>query len=338
MTWSVPRSAGFRRAVATLCLVTLVLAATGCGRAHARPGAKAGVRWRARSLGVLFTAPPAPSPGPLPWWPALQPPAPRPPKPQPPPCPVDIPGFPCHMAERIREAQRYAATQPGTIGIVLHDRATGATWRGANGDTEFPAASTIKLAIVADLMLRNAAGGVRLSAYDRSQIYSVLRDSSDFAGDQLWFSYEDGSFLRRIERFGMRTASFSSSPPYWGFMYCSPEDLDNLMNYVLTELPAHDRGYIVDQLRHVAPIQQWGVWGAGPAERPGNKDGWEDDDDTWITDTVGFAGPHEKYTLAIMYDLAGEEDFHDGANALTQISALLFNGHRAAAPTAEPTP
>jgi hypothetical protein len=334
----VPPSVLFRRAVTVLCLFSIALVVTGCARADARSMAKAAQRRKARSLGVLFTAPPAPALAPLPWWPDADPPTPQPPKPQPPPCPVDIPGFPCHMAERISRAQRYAAAQPGTIGIVLHDRATGATWRNGNGRTDFPAASTIKLAIVTDLMLRDNAGRIHLSPYDWSQIHDVLYDSSDGAGDQLWYSYEDGSFLGRIKRFGMRTAWYSADPPYWGFMYCSPEDLVNLMDFILTKLPGHDRDYIVDHLRHVAPIQQWGVWGAGPAERPGNKDGWEDDDDVWITDTVGFAGPHEKYTLAIMYNLAGEEDFHDGANALTQISALLFHGHHAPQPTAEATP
>jgi hypothetical protein len=88
----------------------------------------------------------------------------------------------------------------------------------------------------------------------------------------------------------------------------------------------------------VAQIQQWGVWGAGRADKPGNKDGWEDNDDVWITNTVGFAGPRERYTLAIMYALSGGETFHEGSNALTQISALLFHGHHAPQPLAEATP
>ncbi len=324
-----------RRAVTVLCLATLVLGAAGCGRTNARATARAGLRRRARNLGVLFTASPAPSPGPLPWLPSTQTPTPRP---QPPPCPVTIRGFTCRIAERIHQAEHYAAAQPGTIGIVLHDRATGATWRNASGRTDFPAASTIKLAMVADVMLRADRGQIMLDPADWSLIYSILHESSDVAGDQLWFSFEDASFLGRIQRFGMRTASFSQSPAYWGYMYCSPQDLDNLMNYILGKLPARNRDYIVDHLRHVAQIQQWGVWGAGRADKPGNKDGWEDNGEVWITNTVGFAGPRERYTLAIMYALSGGETFHEGSNALTQISALLFHGHHAPQPLAEATP
>ena len=154
----------------------------------------------------------------------------------------------------------------------------------------------------------------------------------------MWFAYEDGSFLSRIQRFGMHSAYFSGSPPYWGFMYCSPHDLDNLMDYVLGRLPARDRSYIVYRMRQVGPIEQWGAWGAGSAEHPGDKDGWENEGSAWITNTVGFAGPHERYTLAIMDNLGGAGDFHQGSTTLSEIASLLFRGHLSRAPTAEATP
>src|SRR5690349_21559562 len=71
-------------------------------------------------------------------------------------CPAEWPGrgFSCLMRWRIRAAQRYLARQPGRIGVVLHDRVTGATWRDANARAEFPAASTMKLAMVTDLLVR----------------------------------------------------------------------------------------------------------------------------------------------------------------------------------------
>jgi hypothetical protein len=185
-------------------------------------------------------------------------------------------------------------------------------------------------------MLRADAGQLSLDPDDWSLIYNILHESSDIAGDGLWFAFEDGSFLGRIHAMGMRTASFTTGD-YWGYMDCSAQDLDNLMNFVLNRLPPRDRDYIVDHLRHVATIEQWGVWGAARADKPGNKDGWEDDGGVWITNTVGFAGPHERYTLAIMDDLGGGT-FHEGSNTLTQISALLFRGHHAPQPVAQATP
>jgi len=252
---------------------------------------------------------------------------------------VPQPGsFSCAMQHRISEVKRYLAHQPGEIGVELQDRDTGASWGNKDADTDFPAASTIKLAIVTDLMRRQNDGSLSLGPGGWGLIDEILYDSSDAAGDQLWFAYENGSFLQRIRRFGMRSAYFSGSPPYWGFMYCSPRDLDNLMDYVLDRLPAHDRNYIVYRMRRVGPIEQWGVWGAGRASQPGNKDGWENEGSVWITNTVGFAGPHERYTLAIMDNLGGAGDFHEGSTTLSEIASLLFRGHLGPAPTAEATP
>jgi hypothetical protein len=242
------------------------------------------------------------------------------------------------MRRRIRAAQHYLAQQPGRIGLVLHDRVGGATWRNANAGAQFPAASTMKLAMVTDLLVRARAGRIRLTPADWTLIYEVLHSSSDTAADRLWFTFENGGFLHRIARFGMTTCSFSARLPYWGYMYCSPEDLGRLMNYVLGRLAGSDSRYLVGQLRHVARIQQWGVWGAGPGGRPGNKDGWEDDDGTWVTNTVGFAGPGSRYTLAIMDEQPAPSRFRLGANVLTQISALLFQGSHAPQPTAKATP
>jgi hypothetical protein len=296
-----------------LCLLPLVAAVAGCSKADARPAA--GSTTSAPVTQQTPTPTPAPSPSP---------------------CPVATHGFSCLMAEHIHEALRYAARRPGTIGFVVHDRANGATWRSPHAHTEFPAASTIKLAVITDLLLRNNSGNITLTPYDWNLIYNALHESSDSAATALWSSFENGSFIERIEGFGMKSAYFTSSPPYWGFMYCSPLDLDRLMNYVLNKLPDRDRDYIVSHLRHVAPIQQWGVWGAGHSDHPGNKDGWEYDGGIWITNTVGFAGPHEQYTLAIMYNLGGGT-FHQGSNTLTQIASLIFHGHRAPQPTAQAT-
>jgi hypothetical protein len=246
--------------------------------------------------------------------------------------------FSCTMQHRISEVTRYIARQPGQIGIELHDRETGAAWGDKDADTDFPAASTIKLAMVTDLMRRQNIGRLSLGPAGWELINEILYDSDDAAGDQLWFADENGGFLQRIRRFGMHSAYFSGSPPYWGFMYCSPQDLDNLMDYVLDRLPAYDRNYIVRRMRRVGPVEQWGVWGAGRASNPGDKDGWENEGSVWITNTVGFAGTHERFTLAIMDNLGGAGDFHQGSTTLSEIASLLFRGHLSAAPTAEATP
>ena len=83
----------------------------------------------------------------------------------------------CALRERIAEAEQYLATRPGTIGFVLRDRATGAKYRNANAGTLIWTASTIKLAMVADLLTRERTGALRLTEGDRRQMGAMLRSS-----------------------------------------------------------------------------------------------------------------------------------------------------------------
>jgi hypothetical protein len=252
-------------------------------------------------------------------------------------CQVTVRGFSCPMQERIEAARRYLAQAPGRVGLVLHDRVTGATWRNANARQSFPAASTVKLAMVADLLVRERQGSVRLTPADRPLIDAALRESADEAADRLWHAYEDAGFLGRIRAFGMTGASFTSHA-YWGAMTCSADDLSNLMDYVLNRLPARDRDEIVEDLRQVSPVQHWGVWGAGLRNQPGVKNGWVSINGIWTVSTVGFAGQHARYTLAIMNHLGGEAGFRAGANTLTQVAAILLQGRQIPAPDVSATP
>jgi len=244
------------------------------------------------------------------------------------------------MQSRILAVKQYSKRLPGTIGIVLHNRATGATWHNAHAATLMPAASTIKLAMMTDILLRNQAGQIALTPADREAMFQALYTSNDDDADYLWYRYENAGFMDRVRAFGMSRTQFTNAV-YWGDVDTTARNLDNLMNYVLDKAPPPVRDYLVYRLQHVSAIdQQWGVWGAGPASHPGNKDGWEQDPGgygVWITNTVGFAGPHQQYTLAIMYNMGGfgengNTGFKFGTNKLTQIAAMLFQGHHTGAP------
>jgi hypothetical protein len=259
------------------------------------------------------------------------------PDPSPTQCPAQVaPGFPCQIRENIRLMRQYLQTLPGTIGIVLHDRVSGATWTNANANTLLPAASTIKLAMITDILQRDAAGQLTLTPTAKQEMFQALFTSNDDDADGLWYAYENASFMDRVRAFGMGSTQFTNSA-YWGNVDTTAQDLDNLMNYVLNSASPSIRSYLVFRLRHVSGIdQRWGVWGAGPQNQPGNKDGWEQDPGgygVWYTNTVGFAGPGERYTLAIMYDLGstgeqGNAGFSYGTTALSQISSLIFQGHK----------
>jgi hypothetical protein len=248
-------------------------------------------------------------------------------------CAQPAPGFDCDFQTRIAAVQTYLKGRPGTTGVVLHDVRTGAVWENDHATDPTWTASTIKLAMVVDLFTRDRHGEIHLTADDRALIESMLHSSDDDAADTLWYRYAGGDHMgynKNFAKYGLTSLApqqgFSDFYPYWGFQKCTPEDLDRLIHYVLTDLPADERGYIVGQMRTVADDQQWGVWGAGPAAKPGNKDGWSKEQGGWVMNTVGFVGPAERYTLAAMNNLHDEGDYNTGRETVTHIAELLFAG------------
>jgi hypothetical protein len=250
-------------------------------------------------------------------------------------CPYPHSGFDCDFQHRFAAVQAYLAKRPGTVGIVVRDRRTGAVWRNQYAATSVWTASTIKLAMTIDLFRRDAAGSISLTSGDRTLIQRMLHSSDDDAADTLWFKYagvDHLTFNDDFARFGMTSLSpkrgYTHYFPYWGFQKCTPEDLDRLVDYLLTDVPADTRAYIVDQLSHVDPDQQWGVWGAGAAAAPGNKDGWSLEDTGWVMNTVGWVGPGQRYTLAVMNSLNGDGGYSDGRATDSEVAKLLFGGRQ----------
>ena len=151
------------------------------------------------------------------------------------------------LSTRIAAANAYLATRPGTVGYVLRDRSTGAAYRNPDAGALIWTASTIKLAIVVDLLARTYAGQVRLSDQDRQLISAMLHSSDNDAADTLWDRYggpDHQAFNRNFPRYGMPGVvpqrGFSDTFPYWGFQKASANDLDGLINYTLTRLNPTD--------------------------------------------------------------------------------------------------
>ncbi len=242
-------------------------------------------------------------------------------------CPTPVPGFDCDGQRRIAEVQQYLAQRPGTVGVILRDRRTGAVWRNQHAGRMVWTASTIKLAMAVDLLVRERTGTVKLTAADRANIRAMLHTSDDNAADAIWRAHGRSEFSARFPTYGVTGATFVNGfPKYWGFMKCTPADLDRLMTYVLDRLPADIRADVLGQMRGVGANQQWGVWGAGPAARPGTKNGWSEEQGGWVMNSVGFAGPDERYTLAMMNSLDGEGAYNEGLATTTRVAALLLAG------------
>jgi hypothetical protein len=264
------------------------------------------------------------------------------PPPAAPSCPATPAKFTCGMRARIAAVQAFLRQRPGVVGVVLRDSSTGAVWENAHAHTHIYMASTSKLGMAVTLLMQNQAGVIHLSAGDMSVLQDMLHVSSDTAADTLWFKFGAPFYTSYFPRIGLATARYVAAPgitpPYWGEMLCTAADLSRVITYVLDDMPASLRDYLVTTLSHVATDQHFGVWGAGGASHPGNKDGWSVEQPGWIINSVGFAGPHQRYTLAMMNSLNGHGGYHAGTDTLTEVAAILFRGHQVQAPKVSATP
>ncbi len=237
----------------------------------------------------------------------------------------------CGFRERLVAAENYLADRPGTVGFVLRDRVTGTKYRNANAAMPIWTASTIKLAMVADLLSREQSGIVRLTATDREQMVAMLRSSDNAAADALWSEYGGTAnvFNANFSRYGMTGVrpqpGFGDVYPYWGFQKGTADDFDALMNYVLDRLSAANSAAVVAEMQRVEGSQRWGVWGAGPAMAPGAKNGWSQEQGGWVVNSVGFAGPQQRYTLSIMNALGGAGGYDDGVETTTNLARILLS-------------
>lgn len=244
-----------------------------------------------------------------------------------------IAGFDCDMSSRIASVDAYLKNRPGVTGYVVRDRVSGGVYANENAENSVWTASTIKLAIAADLLNRARAGVIGLGPEDRGLMESMLATSNDQAADILWNKYagiDRMAYNNAFRSNGMvnlvpqptNTAMF----PDWSFQKCTPADLDRLMDSIFNNMHPDDRNYLFDRMRAVDSNQHWGVWGAGAAMRPGLKNGWSEEQGGWVVNSVGFAGPGERYTLAIMSSLGSDGGYTEGAATDTKVAELLFSG------------
>lgn len=246
-------------------------------------------------------------------------------------------------SEHMDAAKKLIATKPGTMGIIVFDRQTGQEYREGTTTHLTWTASTIKLAIVTELLEKQRAGSIQLSSTDRSNIADILNWSSDDAATSLWDKYGKSALAPRMQTtYGMKTLTFIDGyKKFWGHMKCTAEDLMHLIKYVMGTLNSSDRAYIVGAMQHVGSIQQWGVWAAGPSLHPGGKDGWSIESDNgskhWVTNSVGFAGPGERYLVALMYQLPPGKEIGDGVHAVSDLVATVF-GSKVPAKVTVPDP
>jgi hypothetical protein len=245
------------------------------------------------------------------------------------PAPPDNPVDPAQQA-RFQAAAQIVAKTKGHLSVIVHDRTSGTDWRAGEVDRPTWAASTVKLAMAANLLERARSGEVKLDTAARKDIAGMLDTSSDAAADALWNRYGGDAFVPWFQQqYAMINLQFPAAVAHrWNHLKCTPDDLIHLMSFVFDRADPADRDYLTAAMRRAGANQHWGVWAAGGANQPGMKNGWslETDDNVrhWVTHSVGFAGPDARYTIAIMFDQPAGGTIGAGVHTVSDVIATVF--------------
>jgi hypothetical protein len=234
--------------------------------------------------------------------------------------------FDCDLRDRFAQVEDYLQNRPGVVGVVVHDRVTGAVWSNEHADAYIWTASSIKLAIAVNLLQRDRAGEIALSDDDRESMRLMLTESDNEAADYLWSTYGGLPSEAYLDSGLPDLIATDDSPGVWGSELATPSAMAGLVDYALANLAPTDADWLVAALSSVEDDQRWGVLGLDDNARAGAKNGWDEEPTGWVVNSVGFVGPGERYSIAIMNDLGGDGDFADGVATVSRVAELLFSG------------
>jgi hypothetical protein len=234
-------------------------------------------------------------------------------------------GFDCDFAARIAKVEAYLATRPGRTGVAISDGYRDAVWRNAAADQQIYGASTLKLAIALDILMRHHRGQAKLGPDDWRNLYQALVASDNAAANRLWTRYGGATMVPRWQAYGMRQTGFVPGlARHWGAMKTTAADLRRLVRYVVRAAPPEVRRYLQARMRGVAGNQQWGVWAAGSGWAPGCKNGWFRYRAGWVLNSAGFVGVHSRYLLAVTSDQRTEGTYRSGVETTSTVTRILF--------------
>jgi hypothetical protein len=234
-------------------------------------------------------------------------------------------GFDCGFAARLRKVNTYLAKRPGYTGVAISDGYRNVVWRNSAADRQIYGASTLKLAIALDILMRRHRGQVKLATNDWNWMYRALVNSDDGAANHLWSRYGGARMVPNWRAYGMTETGFVPGlAHHWGSMKTTAADLRRLVRFVVREAPSDVRTYLQARMRRVAKNQQWGVWAAGSDWAPGVKNGWFRYRAGWVLNSTGFVGVHSRYLMAVMSDQRGNGTYQTGVQTTSAIARILF--------------
>lgn len=228
--------------------------------------------------------------------------------------------------------KRLIASAPTGISVAAADLSTGHSY-AAGARSGIPTASTYKLLVLETLLLQRQQAGTGLSDAQVAQATSMIENSDNPAGYDLFLAAGgNAGLISALRLFGMNHTVPGGTDPT--FTTTSATDCLVLLRNLVKDGPldSASRSFALGLLHNVQADQRWGVGAAADAGSTfANKNGWlniDDDGGRWAVNSAGVLTVHQhKLLLAIMTQ--HNADFQTGVElveSLATATAAVLTG------------
>jgi len=218
----------------------------------------------------------------------------------------------------------YVAGRSDDVTVAVEDLDTGAVLQFRPGVVEHTA-STLKVDILAALLVRAQSQGRGLTAAEQSLAVPMIEESLDSAADVLWEELGPAA-VGDVERQAGMTATVPASDGVWGTTTTTALDRVDMVkllaepNGVLSDA---SRAYVLDLMEHITPSQDWGATGGVPpgvtvALKNGFAviDGWQINTEGWVH------GDGRNYLIGVLTDNNPSEGY--GIDTVDAVSSIVY--------------
>jgi hypothetical protein len=212
-----------------------------------------------------------------------------------------------HQSDPLEVAamRAYLSSRVGNITIALYDVKTGNTYLYRPG-VEEQTASIVKVDILEALLHQYQLSKAPLGEENSYLASLMIEDSDDDAATSLWNEVGGAAGISKYDDLVGLSATVPNSAGYWGETMTTALDKVDLVKHLVvanTVLDDASRAYELDLMRHVIPLDSWGITvGPTPSSLVAVKNGWVPIvAGNWQINTIGYVtGDGRSYVLAVL--------------------------------------
>ncbi len=232
------------------------------------------------------------------------------------------------LTQMIPAIAAYVAGRADNVTVAVEDLSTGQIYQFRPGVVE-NTASTLKVDILATLLVEAQAAGRPLTPEEQSLAVPMIEESLDSAADTLWTRLGPGAVGAFEQEAGM-TSTVPATDGVWGTTTTTALDRLAMIRTLVEPNPLltdASRAYVLDLMEHIAPSQDWGATGGVP---PGVtvalKNGFAVIDGWQINTTGWVSGAGRDYLIAVLTNGNVSEQY--GIDTVNGVSALVWSAFR----------